>query len=980
MQTNNFLLVIGIDKYNTPTFQPLNNAVSDAKQLIKILEEKYNFQKQEYLFDENATRENIINGLNELSNTVLEDDHVIIFFAGHGWEDPTNKLGYIIPYNAQNRASFVSFNEVKNDYINFLKAKHILVIFDCCYATNFISRTRGTNFGNSSSYDKRQLLSSRYFLASGGEEPVLDGKGKPNSPFMNYLLRFLEDNTKKNFAITELGVFLKENVGNVCKQQPICEPIQDLEGHTKGGEFIFTLESDFGVEKSNTIIENHQNIVPEIKETFATYLEDAGAKYLHSKKDDITLSDIFVEPNLKATNIEHIKGQNLKVDKLWNIVDTRNDKNQIKLVIIGSETSGKTTICKRIFDRYYQEGYFPILLNGKDDIREIRKEKFLLDTKKAFSNQYQNFDFDKIDNSKIILIIDDFHKFKPTKNKDFRDVLIKNINSGFQNIILIGDTLMPLEVMTKDRKLKNIFDDYSVYQIIEFGSKLRHELIEKWYCIGQEREFIDRNELLRWYDEREQQVKSIIGKNYMPAYPFYILTIIQILESSNKKPEYSLHGFYYQHLIDQQLNEAVKNKEDISLYYNYITEFAFHLFETKQSSTSISTFEQFHNLYSKKYAITYSYINILKNLQEAKMLEVNGNVRIQYKYIYYFFVAKYLTNNLSKSDIRDTVSKMCKRLYREEYANIIMFLTHLTKEPFIIQEILGNAKKIFSENRVSELNKDIDGINSLIKNVPNQVIELVKAEDIRNEELEEKEEVEMLEREYENSKQDVSDYDLNESLESINLISKITLSLKTIEILGQLVKKYWGSMDKDEKYAIAEETYFLGLRTLNNYLTFVQDNADMIAEIVKELVLKKNIKNEFSLKKTAEDTTNDFIFRLCFLSSFGVVKRISNAIGYPKLYQILDEVVEKNPKNSIKLIDLSIHLDYEGRIPIDRIKSLNQELGSNKICTLILRNLVLERLYYFDEDYKDMNRISGILGIPIQQQRYINATSKVKKE
>jgi hypothetical protein len=578
------------------------------------------------------------------------------------------------------------------------------------------------------------------------------------------------------------------------------------------------------------------------------------------------------------------------------------------------------------------------------------------------------------------LIIDDFHKFKPTKNKDFRDVLIKNINSDFQNIILIGDTLMPLEVMTKDRKLKNIFDDYSVYQIIEFGSKLRHELIEKWYCIGKEREFIDRNELLRWYDEREQQVKSIIGKNYMPAYPFYILTIIQILESSNKKPEYSLHGFYYQHLIDQQLNEAVKNKEDISLYYNYITEFAFHLFETKQSSTSISTFEQFHNLYSKKYAITYSYINILKNLREAKMLEVNGNVRIQYKYIYYFFVAKYLTNNLSKSDIKDTVSKMCKRLYREEYANIIMFLTHLTKEPFIIQEILGNAKEIFSENRVSELNKDIDGINSLIKNVPNQVIELVKAEDIRNEELEEKEEVEMLEREYENSKQDVSDYDLNESLESINLISKITLSLKTIEILGQLVKKYWGSMDKDEKYAIAEETYFLGLRTLNNYLTFVQDNADMIAEIVKELVLKKNIKNEFSLKKTAEDTTNDFIFRLCFLSSFGVVKRISNAIGYPKLYQILDEVVEKNPKNSIKLIDLSIHLDYEGRIPIDRIKSLNQELGSNKICTLILRNLVLERLYYFDEDYKDMNRISEILGIPIQQQRYINATSKVKKE
>ncbi len=981
MQTNNFLLVIGIDKYNTPNFQPLNNAVSDAKQLIKVLEGKYNFQEQKYLFDENATRENIINELNELSNAVLEDDYVVIFFAGHGWEEPTNKLGYIIPHNAQNKASFVSFNEVKNDYINFLKAKHILVIFDCCYATNFISRTRGTNFGNSYSYDKRQLLSSRYFLASGGEEPVLDGKGKPNSPFMNYLLRFLEDNTKKHFAITELGVFLKENVGDVCKQQPICEPIQDLEGHTKGGEFIFTLKADFVEEQvSNTIIENNQGTVPEIKDSFANYLEDAGAKYLHSKKDEVALSDIFVEPNLKLNSIENIKGKDLKVDKLWNIANNRNDKNQIKLVIIGNETSGKTTICKRIFDRYYQEGYFPILLNGKDDIKEIRKDKFLHDTKKIFLTQYKSFDFEKIDNSKIILIIDDFHKFKPTKNKDFRDVLVKNINSAFQNVILIGDTLMPLEVMTKDKKLKNVFDDYSVYQIMEFGSKLRHELIEKWYCIGQEREFIDKNELLRWYDEREQQVKSIIGKNYMPAYPFYILTIIQTLEGSNKKPEYSLHGFYYQHLIDQQLNEAVKNKEDISLYYNYITEFAFHLFETKQNVISINTFEEFHNLYSKKYAISYNHINILKNLQGAKMLEVNGNVSIQYKYIYYFFVAKYLTNNLSKPEIKDIISKMCKRIYREEYANIIMFLTHLTKEPFIIQEILNNAKSIFAENAITKLSKDIEGINNLIKTVPTQVIELVKAEDVRNEELEEKEEIEILEKEYENSKQDIGDYDLNESLDSINMLSKITLSFKTIEILGQLVKKYWGSMDKDEKYSIAEETYFLGLRTLNNYLTFVQDNSEIIADIVKELVLKKKIKNDFSLKNLAEEATNDFIFRLCFLSSFGVVKRISNAIGYPKLYPVLDEIVKNNPENSVKLIDLSIHLDYEGKIPIDKIKNFNKELDKNKICTLILRNLVLERLYYFDEEIGDMQKISNILDIPIQQQRYISATSKVKKE
>lgn len=838
MQTNNFLLVIGIDKYNTPTFKPLNNAVSDAKQLVRILEEKYNFQKQEYLFDEKATTAEITNSLVELKH-LLPQDNLIIFFAGHGTEDPDTHKGQLVPFGANNRAEYIPFSTIKNEYLECVKAKHILVIFDCCFSGNFVTKTRGELI--SASINKISDKPSRFFLGSGGIEEVSDGKLGGTSPFIKYLLEFLEQNTETAILTTELATYIRKNVGDNAKQQPVYQNI-DIDGHCAGGEFVFILKDIYIKEKQDNIIDVGNLNFPEIKEHFAIYLENAGANYLHSKKDEVTLSDIFVEPNLKLNSIENIKGKTLKVDKLWNITNTRNDKNQIKFVIIGNETSGKTTICKRIFDRYYQEGYFPILINGKDDIKEIRKDKFLLDTKKIFLTQYKNFDFEKIDNSKIILIIDDFHKFEITKNKDFRDVLIKNINDGFQNVILIGDTLMPLEAMTKDKKIKNGFDDYSVYQIMEFGSKLRHELIEKWYCIGQEREFIYKNDLLRWYDEKEQEVKSIIGKNYMPAYPFYILTIIQTLEGSNKKPEYSLHGFYYQHLIDQQLNEAVKNKDDISLYYNYITEFSFHLFETKQNAISINTFEEFHNLYSKKYAISYNHINILKNLQGAKMLEVNGNVSIQYKYIYYFFVAKYLTNNLSKPEIKDIISKMCKRIYREEYANIIMFLTHLTKEPFIIQEILNNAKSIFAENAITKLSKDIEGINNLIKTVPTQVIELVKAEDVRNEELEEKEEIEILEKEYENSKQDIGDYDLNESLDSINMLSKITLSFKTIEILGQLVKKYWGSMDKDEKYSIAEETYFLGLRTLNNYLTFVQDNSEIIADIVKELVLKKKIK------------------------------------------------------------------------------------------------------------------------------------------
>jgi len=974
MSVNNLLFVVGIDHYvSSPQFPRLNNAVSDATQLIKVLEDKYNFKEQKYLLNEDATTQAITNALVELKH-LQPQDNLIFFFSGHGAEDSDTHKGQIVPVNAKERSDLISFSTIKNEYLDCVKAKHILLIFDCCYSGNFIIQTRGPL---EASTIKITDTPSRYFLGSGGNEKVSDGKMGESSPFTRYLLEFLKNNIQKHFLTTELALYIRKYVGNNAKQQPVYEPIQ-IDGHC-GGEYAFVLDDKY-VEEPNSATSPSLLSHLDIKEDFNLYLEDAGVKYYHSRKDDVTLSDIFVEPYLKTINLENYKSTTNQYIRLWTVVNSSNEDKNLKLVIIGSETSGKTTLCKRVFDRCYQEGLIPILLNGKDDIKEIQKEKFISSVKKIFNKQYQNFAYEELDANKIVLIIDDFHKFKITKSKDFRDVLIKNINTSFNNIIIIGDTLMPLEIMTQDKKIKNIFDEYSIYQLIEFGSKLRHELIEKWHCIGQEKAFLDKNELFRLYDERDKQVRSIIGKNYMPAFPFYILTIIQTLESENTKPEYSLHGFYYQHLIDVQLNEAVKNKEDISLYYNYITEFCFFLFNLKQKSTSISRFEEFHHEYSERYAISYSYQNILRSLHEAKILNVNGEVKIQYNYIYYFFVAKYLTNNLSSPGVKEIITKMCQRLYREEYANIVMFLTHLSQEPFIIGEILKSAKSIFPDSAIIELDTDIKGLNILIKDIPNQAIELVDAEDVRKEELEETEEIEMLEKEYENEKQEISEYDLDENIDNINLISKIVLSFKTIEILGQLTKKYWGSLDKQKKYAVAEETYFLGLRTLKNYLDLVQDNSGLISDIIKELILKKKVKDRFSLKKIAESTANDFIFRLCFLSSYGVIKRISNAIGYPKLYPVLQDVLKNNQTNAVRLIDLSIKLDHEGKIPIEKIIELNKGFIGNKLCYLVLRNLVLDRLYYFDEDISDMQKLSTILNIPIQQQRYINATSRVKKE
>lgn len=495
---------------------------------------------------------------------------------------------------------------------------------------------------------------------------------------------------------------------------------------------------------------------------------------------------------------------------------------------------------------------------------------------------------------------------------------------------------------------------------------------------------MDTNELLRQNDFANNHINSIIGNNYIPSYPIYLLGMLQALEAGsnlNSSNNYSQHGFYYELVINEALNKTIKDKKEISLYVNYITSFCYFLFEEKLKVLTISEFNDFHALYCDRHDIkNFGAKTILKVFEDAKLFDVNSYVSVNYKFVYYYFVAKYMTNNISKQGTKDIISKMIKRLYREEFSNIILFLTHLSKDPFIINELVENAKTIFEGNDIAKLDNDVDNINALIKELPKQILENVDIHQHREDELEEKQESERLENEYEQYNQDDDEFDLDEATETIDLLAQFTLALKNIEILGQVAKKYWGEMTGDIKYDVVSETYNLGLRTLNNYLSFMENNTEMLIPQIANLIDKKFIKDKFKLEKRVEDLANDFIFRLCFLASFGIIRKISNSIGYEGLEETFSKVLKKNPVNSVRLIDLSIKLEHFSKLPIDRIEQDSKDFANNKLSAMALRNLVINYMYMFETDHKEKTQLSRIFGIDIQSQYVIDQTSKIKKE
>lgn len=237
----NYLLVIGIDQYKNgiPT---LRNAVSDAKAFKDTLVEHYQFEDEKpytvCLFDQEATRRQIIRVFDNLILKVQPEDSVVFYFSGHGEFLEHIKKGYWIPVDAElnDRSTYLSNDEVQG-LIKSLKARHVFGIVDSCFS-GALFRTRSLT----SVTERIISMPSRWLITSGQLEPVSDGALGERSPFCKRLLVQLENNVDDALWVSELcqGV-MKGFQYNPQKQVPEWAPLMDA-GH-EGGQFVFLRKS-----------------------------------------------------------------------------------------------------------------------------------------------------------------------------------------------------------------------------------------------------------------------------------------------------------------------------------------------------------------------------------------------------------------------------------------------------------------------------------------------------------------------------------------------------------------------------------------------------------------------------------------------------------------------------------------------------------------------------------------------------------------
>lgn len=226
---DNYILLIGINGYNN--WNKLHNAVKDCEDIAKTLVDFYDFDREHVitLYNGEATRENILETLESLQETLTDEDNLLIYYAGHGFYDDVSQLGYWVPVEARlNKIPDFIRNSTIHDYLRTIETKHTLLIADACYAGSLFSAHRGV---------LNQNARSRWAFTSGDIEKVWDGQPGENSPFARYLIRYLRSSIKPELPANELidavGALVQRNTAQTPQGSPLRRAGDD------GGVFIF---------------------------------------------------------------------------------------------------------------------------------------------------------------------------------------------------------------------------------------------------------------------------------------------------------------------------------------------------------------------------------------------------------------------------------------------------------------------------------------------------------------------------------------------------------------------------------------------------------------------------------------------------------------------------------------------------------------------------------------------------------------------
>ena len=396
----------------------------------------------------------------------------------------------------------------------------------------------------------------------------------------------------------------------------------------------------------------------ELSDAFINFLNDPGIRIERPGTDGATLPEIFVYPDLVPF------GRGTGTISSSTLADPAQTEGTV--LVTGPEDSGKTSLLKSLAVTLLDAGCFPIYLDGRE--APVKNPGDVPEAARAAAEAQYTAESSAVVNGpgakKRALLFDNFD-LAPSGAFD-PEALARALHGEFALAILTASHPYP--------SFENSFS------IAEMGRALRGELIRKWVLLRTS----DADEIASLTDKARGVVDAVLGKNIVPSYPVFVLTILESsVPAGGAGQAGSSYGHYYEYAVTKPLREG-STAAGFDLYRDVLSALAYSRLAGGGRAADKSELSELVRLH----APDADPEGVIRAFIRAKTLRDAGGVyEFASGYAFHYFAALYLSKNIDSGEVRDKIAALFSRLGDGDNAGIALFLAYLSADPFVTEQI-----------------------------------------------------------------------------------------------------------------------------------------------------------------------------------------------------------------------------------------------------------------------------------------------------
>lgn len=687
---------------------------------------------------------------------------------------------------------------------------------------------------------------------------------------------------------------------------------------------------------------------------FKSFLSDPGGAFKHPRLErSLLLQDIFIEPNFRAyatgqVDIERLDG----VIPLEAFVNSIGDHDSV--AVFGAEQAGKTTLAKYLVEDARHHGVTPLYFDCSK-LKSANRGEVTAWIKGSISSQYEDDCIGLVDqtlpSSKLILV-DNVHEL-PGSAHAVREILQRLGAMGKRIVYFSAQNPMVtiLAASQASGEEVKLWSDAKWYELLPLNNKARGHLIRRWVSIGRDSQ-ADADAI----EAEARRIKGVLdgtfGSGLSIKYPFFMLAMLQQIDVGINAKTVIRNGSQG-HIFEAMLSSALEARvhtHDISLTHDFLSAIAFQMWSVDGQVISESGLESLVFDFRRDQLVQLMHPALINELVDSKILQRNGDgVGFRYQYFYYYYLARWISKRKGTSEAEELLKGYVDKIHAESAANIVTFVAHLGHEEWVLSLLIPAAESLFAGEVECRLASQAALAHKYLGQSKSVVLHTGNAAEISDHLHEQQDQA--------GDKEGVND--LEDAF-------KYMTAVRTIQVLGQIMRSRSGSIPAVRKHEIAKLSISLARRQMTVMYSAAETAADIIIEHASELFDKEIAQGSAEARGLA----SRLIAAVVGGVAKGLVSRAAEVVATKEFLPLID-ILEEEAKSAKdidnELIALCARVVAEQRYPAEKVESLLYRLpDSDVLSRSALAHSVVRTFYLKPPHHAVRDSACERLGISIR--------------